>query len=182
MVEESLRDGLKTLLNGKHEIRRHRHACHHILEDQGLMLQLLPLRQCERWPHPYPHPHPHPHQIPSTPTPTSGTTAIHLHSHTHQTRTQTHRNRYQFLTHTKTTVLVHNTQNLKHYQRYRNTWDIQLDPPESLLSLCSVCFSSVLRKGGSVCVEEPQGPKLWSHFIREGGILTLLIIGVSIVY
>ena len=58
MVEEPMRNRLKAFLNRKHKIRWHRQTSHHILEDQSLVLQLLPLWHCKRWPHSCPHPCP----------------------------------------------------------------------------------------------------------------------------
>ena len=50
MVKEALWNGVEAVVNGEHKIRWHRKTSHHILEDQSLVLQFLPLRHCERRP------------------------------------------------------------------------------------------------------------------------------------
>lgn len=78
MVEEPMRNGLEAFLNGEHKIRWHRQTSDQILEDQSLVLQLLPLWNCKRWPHPCP--------TPTTPTPTASSTTVHLHHTPSSTR------------------------------------------------------------------------------------------------
>lgn len=50
MVKESVRERdsrVEAVLNGEHEIERNRKTRKHVLEDQSLVLQFLPLRHCE---------------------------------------------------------------------------------------------------------------------------------------
>jgi len=47
VVKEGMWYRVEAPLNGEHEIMRHRNTRKHVLEDQSLVLQLLPLRHCE---------------------------------------------------------------------------------------------------------------------------------------
>uniref|UniRef100_A0A2P2KNN6 Uncharacterized protein MANES_08G160800 n=1 Tax=Rhizophora mucronata TaxID=61149 RepID=A0A2P2KNN6_RHIMU len=74
MVEESMRNGLKALLNGEDKLRWHRQTCNHILKDQSLVFQFLPLRKCKWRLHSH-----NPCPNPTCQTTPCNSTTIHLH-------------------------------------------------------------------------------------------------------
>lgn len=145
-----MRNRLEALLNGKHKIRGHRQTCHHVLKDQSLVLQLLPLRHSERRPHP----------CSPTATPT-----VHFHHHLlycwmelyyatttpKSSQIATYRNKPQQLDRTESSA-------------FSLVWSLSLS-----LSL-SVCLR--WERGAVSVLKQKPRVTIWSRFI-EGSIFNL---------